>query len=83
MRITTLIFVCALLLAGCKDQASQPANASKPSQNTINSTVVQQSSDSELLKYEKEKDAKAAEDWKNALKTDKLENRQRETGKHY
>jgi predicted secreted acid phosphatase len=78
--MTTLIFVCALAFAGCKDQVSQPANASK---NTINATVVQQSSDSELLKYEKEKDAKAAEDWKNALKTDKLENRQRETGKHY
>jgi len=83
MRIATIsfIFVAALcLFAGCKDQASQPVTSK--TENTINSTTVQ-SSDSELLKYEKEKDAKAEENWKKALKTDKLENRKRETGKAY
>ena len=62
MRITllSLIFVAAVCLgglAGCKEEkASQPAASTK---NTINSTTVQ-SSDSDLLKYEKEKDAQAA-----------------------
>jgi hypothetical protein len=69
------------MFAGCKDQASQP-ESSKNQQNTINSTTVQ-SSDSELLKYEKEKDAKAAEDWAKATNTDRLKNRKRETGKGY
>jgi len=76
MRITilSLIFVAALCLgslAGCKDQkASQPATSTS---NTINSSTVQ-SSDSDLLKYEKEKDAKAAEDWKKATTSEKIKN---------
>lgn len=80
MRITILsvVFVTALCLAGCKEQASQPANAK--TENTINSTTIQ-SSDSELLKYIKDRDAKAAEEWKKVTGTDKLENRVRESKK--
>ena len=78
MAALSVLFLSVFVFFVCKDQASQPADTKKV-ENTINSTV--KPSDSELLKYEKEKDAKAAEDWKNALKTDKLENRERNTKK--
>ncbi|MDL2268993.1 hypothetical protein LJC71_01845 [Desulfosarcina sp. OttesenSCG-928-A07] len=85
MTVYSLIFVFSLLFAGCSD-TPQP-EASAKTENTINATVNQSSekssdtsSDDELLKYIKERDAEAAENWKKAMKTDKLENRERESG---
>jgi len=83
MRITliSLMFVSALFLgglAGCKEEkTSQPAASTS---NTINSSTVQ-SSDScaELLKYQKEKDAKVAAEeakWRaaNAAAAERIKN---------
>jgi len=68
MRITilTLAFVSALLMAGCKDQASQPTAST---QKTINAITVQSSvSRSEGLRHP------TSEEWKKATNSDKLRN---------
>lgn len=87
MIACSLIFVCALLFVGC-DEKPQPGASSK-TENTINSTVVQSSSDKssssdKLLEYIKKRDAETEKDWEKATGTERLEIiSKQETGKAY
>jgi len=72
MRISILalivIFALVLGLAGCDQQANQQPASSK-TQNTINSTTVQNSaSNPDQLRHP------TAEEWKKATASDKLKN---------